>query len=225
MPPRFDLQWRDALRAGGLRGGFRILHYSVQGNHLHLLVEARPRRARSADGRLRIGRGRAAHLAVVGQLAQESRRPAGVLADDAGNWNASYTLPMTDAQFLAALEKGTYPRDEMDHRAHLRLALLFRGDPQSARDLLVRYITKIGGLVKYNETLTQVWLRLVSAHPSEKTLDALMRTPLADATLPFRHYSAGRLWSDEARTRFIEPDLLPLPQSHDRTGAATPPVP
>ena len=52
---------------------------------------------------------------------------------------------------------------------------------------------------------------LVAAHPSEKTLDALMRTPLADATLPFRHYSAERLWSDEARSTFVEPDLHPLP--------------
>jgi hypothetical protein len=120
---------------------------------------------------------------------------------------------MDDATFLKALEKGTYPRDEMDHRAHLRLALLCRGDPQRARDLLVTYVTKIGGLVRYNETLTQVWLRLVAAH-RETTLDALMRTPLADATLPFRHYSAERLWSDEARAKFVEPDLRPLPAAH-----------
>src|SRR5258708_5031845 len=109
---------------------------------------------------------------------------------------------MNDADFLAALEKGTFPRDEMDHRAHLRLALLCRDEPQRARDLLVAYVTKIGGLVKYNETLTQVWLRLVAAHP-EETLEALMRTPLADASLPFRHYSAERLWSDEARAKFV----------------------
>ena len=31
---------RQALRAGGLRGNFRLVHYSVQGNHLHLVVEA-----------------------------------------------------------------------------------------------------------------------------------------------------------------------------------------
>ena len=109
--------------------------------------------------------------------------------------------PMTDAEFLQALAKGSYPRDMMDHRAHLRLALLFRDDPQGARDLLVTYVTKIGGLVKYNETLTQVWLKLVSLHP-ETTVDALMKTPLADSSLPFRHYSPERLWSDEARARF-----------------------
>lgn len=31
---------RQALRAAGLRGSFRLVHYSVQGNHLHLVVEA-----------------------------------------------------------------------------------------------------------------------------------------------------------------------------------------
>jgi hypothetical protein len=117
---------------------------------------------------------------------------------------------MNDAAFLDSLAKGTYPRDEMDHRAHLRLALLCRGDPQRARDLLHGYVTKIGGLVKYNETLTQFWLRAVALH-GEKTVDALMRTPLSDVNLPLRHYSPERLWSDEARAQFVEPDLCPLP--------------
>ena len=118
---------------------------------------------------------------------------------------------MTDAEFLQALADGTFPRDLMDHRAHLRLALLFRENPQGARDLLLAYVTRIGGLVKYNETLTQFWLRAVALHASEETVDALMNTPLSDVNLPFRHYSPERLWSDEARAKFVEPDLRPLP--------------
>ncbi len=117
---------------------------------------------------------------------------------------------MTDAEFLKALADGSYPRDAMDHRAHLRLAVLFRGDPQGARDLLVRYVTQIGGMVRYNETLTQFWLRAVALHDADD-VEALMRTPLADVNLPMRHYSAERLWSDEARAKFVEPDLRPLP--------------
>ena len=31
---------RGALAAGGCRAAFRLVHYSVQGNHLHLVVEA-----------------------------------------------------------------------------------------------------------------------------------------------------------------------------------------
>jgi putative transposase len=34
-----------AFWAGGDRFGFRLVHYSVQGNHVHLLVEANDRRA------------------------------------------------------------------------------------------------------------------------------------------------------------------------------------
>jgi hypothetical protein len=116
---------------------------------------------------------------------------------------------MKDAEFLEALRRGTYPRDAMDHRAHLRLAVLCRDDPQRARDILLGYVTKIGGLVKYNETLTQFWLRAVASR-QEKTVEALMATPLSDVNLPLKHYSPERLWSDEARQRFIEPDLAPL---------------
>ena len=116
---------------------------------------------------------------------------------------------MTDAEFLQSLADGTFPRDLMDHRAHVRLALLFRGNPQGARDLLLKYIQQIGGMVRYNETLTQFWLHAVGAH-TEETLDALMKTPLSDVNLPFRHYSPERLWSDEARAKFVEPDLRPL---------------
>jgi REP element-mobilizing transposase RayT len=40
-------QVRAALRAGADRGGFRLVHYSVQGNHLHLVVEATDRQVLS----------------------------------------------------------------------------------------------------------------------------------------------------------------------------------
>ncbi len=38
---------RQALQAGCVRGNFRLVHYSVQGNHLHLVVEARDKGALS----------------------------------------------------------------------------------------------------------------------------------------------------------------------------------
>jgi len=34
---------------------------------------------------------------------------------------------------------------------------------------------------------------------------------LGDRELPFRYYSRDRLWSIEARTRWVEPDLEPSP--------------
>ena len=38
---------REALEAGGRRQAFRLVHYSVQGNHLHLVVEAQDQLALS----------------------------------------------------------------------------------------------------------------------------------------------------------------------------------
>jgi hypothetical protein len=118
---------------------------------------------------------------------------------------------MDDDAFLAALQTGALPREELTHAAHLRLALLCRGQPGRAREILLRYVEHVGARGKYNETLTQVWIRLVDLHPAEKTLDQLLETPLADSSLPLRHYSRERLWSDEARAHFVEPDLRPLP--------------
>ena len=37
----------DAIRAGAERFGFRVVHYSIQTNHLHFLLEAKDRRALS----------------------------------------------------------------------------------------------------------------------------------------------------------------------------------
>lgn len=115
---------------------------------------------------------------------------------------------MNDAAFIAALESGSLPGEQMDHAAHLRLALIFRGDPEKARRVLLAYVQRVGALVKYNETLTLFWLRAVNAHQGD--LAALLKTPLADKTLPLRHWSPGLLWSDAARAQWVEPDLRPL---------------
>ena len=116
---------------------------------------------------------------------------------------------MDDAAFIDALESGTLPGEQMNHAAHLRLALLFRGRPEKAREVLLKYVGRVGALVKYNETLTWFWLRAVNAH--EGDLRALLKTQLADTNLPLRHWSPGLLWSDAARAQWVEPDLRPLP--------------
>ena len=43
-----------ALYAGALRGGFRLVHYAVMGNHVHLIVEA-PDRVKLARGMQGLG--------------------------------------------------------------------------------------------------------------------------------------------------------------------------
>lgn len=61
----------DALRAVRRREGFRVVHYSVQGNHLHLVTEADDRRAMSNGMRallIRIARRLNALMGARGRL-------------------------------------------------------------------------------------------------------------------------------------------------------------
>jgi hypothetical protein len=81
------------------------------------------------------------------------------------------------------------------------------------RDLTARH----GQAAKYHETLTAFWLRLVAHCLAERPeladfdtfLDAYPL--LRDSSIAGRHWSADALWSAEARTRWVAPDLLPLP--------------
>lgn len=116
---------------------------------------------------------------------------------------------MDDAAFLRALQRGTFPKQEMDHRAHLRLALLLRGEPERAAEILRSYAASVGQAARYNETLTLFWMRAAAHHGG--SVDDALRSPLADKDLPLRHYSEELLWSDAARAGWVEPDLRPLP--------------
>jgi REP element-mobilizing transposase RayT len=61
---RFLRELRPSLRKACERGGFRVVHYSVQRNHLHLLVES--------AGKEALGRGMKAISARVARAAQRS---------------------------------------------------------------------------------------------------------------------------------------------------------
>jgi hypothetical protein len=70
---------------------------------------------------------------------------------------------------------------------------------------------------RYHETLTRFWVRLV-AHTRAvgggiSDFGALVgRFPvLMDRNAPRKHYSEQLLFSPEARSNFVEPDLRPLP--------------
>ena len=107
------------------------------------------------------------------------------------------------------------------HRDHLRLAwLAVRGteDPErTVGDAIARYAAAHGAAAKYHETLTVFWVRLVEhcarVRPELGDFDAFLAAfpLLLDTSLADRHWSGDVLWSAEARTRWREPDLLPLP--------------
>ncbi len=130
---------------------------------------------------------------------------------------------MTDAEFLRAFFKGWPSNERFGHRQHLRLAWLVidRHGPELAAEIvgdgLRRMAAAQNQAVLYNETMTRFWVRLV-AHvnevkgPFESIDHAIDAMPfLLDKELPYRHWSRAVMFSAEARARWVEPDLRPMP--------------
>jgi len=111
------------------------------------------------------------------------------------------------------------------HRDHLRLAYvhLTRSTVGAAynaiKPSLLRYIAHYGADPrKYHETMTRAWLMAVRhfmaiSQPAHSADAFLLQQPrLLSSRIMLRHYSPERLFSEKARTRFLEPDLLPIPR-------------
>jgi hypothetical protein len=125
-----------------------------------------------------------------------------------------------EADFLDRFEAAAIPKEEFDHRAHVRVAWLYlrRYGLEEAGDRMAagirRFAAAHGATGKYHETITQAWVRLVAASIGDQRefADFVAANPeLLDKELPNAYYSAERLWSDEARRAFVEPDRRPLP--------------
>jgi hypothetical protein len=133
-------------------------------------------------------------------------------------------IDMTDDEFVRAFLKGWPPDVKFGHREHLRLAWLVieRHGPEMAAEIVGAGLRRMAGAqgqsVLYNETMTRFWVRLV-AHvrvkgPLTGFDSAIEQVPmLLDKGLPFRHWSRERMFSPEARERWVDPDLLPMPAS------------
>ncbi len=131
---------------------------------------------------------------------------------------------MDDHAFLHAFE--TDHLSSFRHRDHVRLAWMllreFGWDAGSARlrSGLRHLALAHGAPDKYHETLTLFWAGVVNhaiaRSPECADFEAFIAAypMLLDAQLPSRHYSDGRLWSDQARADWVEPDLIPLPAGH-----------
>lgn len=123
----------------------------------------------------------------------------------------------------------TLPRSEWTHEAHLAATtylLLKRPDIDLDRelpDLIRRYNEGVGGVNSdsegYHETITRVFLQSVRlfleeadrSEPLNDLVNKLLLSPIGRRDWPLRFYSRPRLFSVEARRRFVEPDLRALP--------------
>ncbi len=129
---------------------------------------------------------------------------------------------MTEAEFLAAFEDGSLQED-FTHRSHVHMAWLMlraEGRNRGTERILAglrRFTEAKGATAKFHLTLTLVWIRLVESAlkrgPVSEGFDAFLadHPELGDSGLPYRYYSRERLMGDEARGRWVEPDLAPLP--------------
>lgn len=118
----------------------------------------------------------------------------------------------------------TLPRAEWAHEAHLAATTYLvaeRPDIDLDAELpgIIRaYNESVGGrntdTEGYHETITRVFLAAVRDHVSETDgqplgarVNALLLSERGRRDWPLRFYSAERLFSVEARLRFIPPDL------------------
>jgi hypothetical protein len=123
----------------------------------------------------------------------------------------------------------TLPREEWTHEAHLAATtylLLKRSDidiDKQLPDIIRRYNESVGGVNSdsegYHETITRLFLRavrlfLAEADPREslhELVNELLLSPMGRRDWPLRFYSPQRLFSVEARRKFIPPDIASIP--------------
>jgi hypothetical protein len=138
---------------------------------------------------------------------------------------------MNDLELIRAFEAQAMPLEQMTHRAHVRIAFLYlhEHDPEEATNRMRRGIHAFnavhavpdGPTQGYNETTTVAFMKLVAAtmaaysvsHPTNDSDTFCDTHPQLMSKHVLRlFYSPERRMHPDAKRRFIEPDLAPLPQ-------------
>jgi hypothetical protein len=130
---------------------------------------------------------------------------------------------LSDDEFLRAFFSAELANSDFHHRDHLRLTwLVVRGHGLAEAETRIaqgiqRFAATHGHAVRYHDTMTRFWVRLVAhAVASRQEIEDfetfLEAYPmLLDPTLPFRHWRREAMFTPEARAGWREPDLVPLP--------------
>ena len=123
---------------------------------------------------------------------------------------------------VESFENGTISEKDWRHAEHLVVALFYLSNHDFCT-ALIRMRDGIFNLLRafkvdltkempYHETLTVFWMRTVEDF--RKSRDGALITEICnelcakfDKDYPLRFYSRERLFSDEARARFVEADL------------------
>jgi hypothetical protein len=139
----------------------------------------------------------------------------------------SLFIPFASDEELAAIAHGllarTLPKQEWTHAAHFAAALwLLEMNAEGAMpDAIRSYNEATGGanteVSGYHQTITLASLHAARAFRAERphlrvfeVCNELMASRLGRSDWLLMHWSRDRLFSVEARKRWIEPDLKPL---------------
>ena len=125
---------------------------------------------------------------------------------------------LTDDELIAGFEAASLPA--FPHADHVRLTILYLtryGRDETQKKLfegLRRFAAAKGVPEKFHITMTIAWLDLVDdarrRHPEARDPSALVTAcpELLNRDALLRFYSADRLFSDEARQRWVPPDRV-----------------
>lgn len=133
-----------------------------------------------------------------------------------------------DRAFRARFESCDFPPADFDHKSHVRLAYVYlcSHDADTAHELmqssLLRFLQHNGvDPMKYHETLTRAWILAIRyfmehVEVSDSAESFIRADPrMLDPNIMLTHYSASLLFSEDARLRFVEPNLSPIPRYGD----------
>jgi hypothetical protein len=134
--------------------------------------------------------------------------------------------PMEDAAALASMvesfEACTLPYKHWTHRAHLAVAIVyvrtfsFDEALNRIRERIRDYNSCCGDPAGYNETITRLFLMRLRHDDLQGLAAAEPHAELARVVATYGvdwlygYYSKDRIWSSEAATAWMEPDLKPL---------------
>ena len=126
---------------------------------------------------------------------------------------------------VIAFEACTLPKSYWTHQAHLIVSLWYNllHDEEAALDDMREGILRYNGATGtrqtptggYHETMTVFWMWAVRRYincvsPGTSFVElanGMLKSRCSDKTYPFDYYSRERLFSWEARTGWMEPDL------------------
>src|SRR5438477_3906205 len=131
-------------------------------------------------------------------------------------------MHMTETELTRALERGEIANENFHHLSHLHVAWVYLAESSSVgeaaakmRDTLQKFAASAGKPEKYHETITVFWIQLlhhIRAMNIGRSLEEIVQAnpPLLEKHFPLEYYSRETLFSDRARTIWVEPDLKPI---------------